>query len=140
MVKLLAEKLKDKKYDFILADVPALEKVCQFCTFSETVMALNYIDKLLLMLEEVVIESDGVLVITSPYGMAESMVAATSVRGEDYKCVPSSNPVPMLVISKETMANEAKSSILLHDIAFSNKSLSFIFTKILNCLNIGQSN
>jgi hypothetical protein len=38
------------------------------------------------------------------------------------------------------LANEAKSSILLHDIAFSNKSLSFIFTKILNCLNIGQSN
>lgn len=136
IVKLLASKIKDKRYDFILADLPIIENVCHFCTFDETVTALRYIDKLLSMITNLVVESSATLIIASPYGMSERMLSASKEKGANYKCLPTMSPVPMIVISKDTMRDDVRSSILLHNFAYAQKDLSFVFTTVLNCFNI----
>jgi len=136
IVKLLASKIKDKKYDFILADLPVIENVCHFCTFDETVTALRYMDKLLVMLENLVIENDATLIIASPYGMAEKMISSSKEKGANYKCLPTNSPLPMIIISKETMRNDVRSSVLLNNFAYAEKDLSFVFTSVLNCFKI----
>lgn len=114
------------KYDLIFATTPLLPKIVRYGSFSECVSAVSELDHALARLKEIVIQKDGTLIFSSPFGMAEKIERIQI--GSHYLAKPTLNPVPLLIIAKNSQISEKNftGNNLLNDLIGPKKKISFL--------------
>ena len=109
----VVEELKRQHYDFVLANFANADMLAHLGNIDLVVKGIEKIDEALGLIYEEVKKQDGVLIITSDHGNAESLVY--SVTGER-ETKHNLNPVPFYLISDKfqgpSLYNEAISGIL----------------------------
>jgi len=133
----LRDKLKKKKDDLIIVDLPYLFDVCRNGTFSETKKVIQSIDAFLPALESLILEADGVLLISSFFGMAEDVTKVSSVFGERTQL--SSNSLPVIEISQNSKKTGQK-DLALADLVNLKYGQSDLKQIILNHLREQDTN
>ncbi|MDP3837274.1 MAG: hypothetical protein Q8Q67_04200 [bacterium] len=98
IVQALTPALKEQTVDVIFASLPLAHEASARGDFAETVKSLQQIDKLLPKIVETVLNADGLVLITAPYGNAER-TRDLAADWEDRE--PTANPVPFLIIGEE---------------------------------------
>ncbi|MFA7254191.1 MAG: hypothetical protein WC107_06605 [Patescibacteria group bacterium] len=76
---------------------------------------------------------------SSSFGMAEKMVANSSEKGSGCKIFSSQNPTPF-IIANDIQNSKTKGTDLLMDLISAKNNISFVFTTIVEQLNIGKNN
>ena len=98
IVRALTPALKERTADVIFASLPLAHEASARGDFAETVKSLQQIDKLLPKIIDTVLNANGLVLITAPYGNAER-TRDLAADWEDRE--PTANPVPFLLIGNE---------------------------------------
>lgn len=101
------KKAIEKDYDFIIADLPFLYRESRHRQFNQMVKIIRLIDNFLPEIELCIINSGGMLNISSFYGLAEHLSFSPISVLELPQLLPS--PLPLITISEDNLSNNKKS-------------------------------
>lgn len=98
-----------RKYsgDFILIDFPFIPESCQKNDFNKTTQILKLVDGFLKEMEDIILEKDGVLILSSLYGMAEEKTVVTFPYGQ--RVVYTQSPLPIIQVGNNSKKPAGKS-------------------------------
>ncbi|HOX41706.1 MAG TPA: hypothetical protein PK263_05975, partial [bacterium] len=105
----LRTQIENSENDAIFAHFGALPAACRVGDFGLVKSVVAAIDEKLPALEKAALESNTTLVIVSPFGMAERMLARSKEKLDNYHCLPSDSHLPMVVISSASKIDNSKS-------------------------------
>ncbi len=97
--------IKNNKYDFITVNFPNADMVGHTGDFQATKKAVRYMDMQIKRIVEDVLRRKGTVIITADHGNAECML---DVKTGQAMTEHTSNPVPCIVISKDTKGKSLK--------------------------------
>ncbi|GBE17108.1 2,3-bisphosphoglycerate-independent phosphoglycerate mutase [bacterium BMS3Abin15] len=103
--------IKEDKYDFIAINFANADMVGHSGDFKAVIKAVEFIDKQVGRLTEVVLEREGNLIITADHGNADRMIDVIDGK-EMIFSFHSKNPVPFCVVSDRFKGNKLSSGIL----------------------------
>lgn len=104
------EKLKTKKYNFILMNVANPDMLAHTGDIAATVKAIEIIDKYLKQVIDVCLQENGTVIITADHGNAEEMI---DLETGQIDTKHSSNPVPFTIVGEEDFIKEYRARNLL---------------------------
>ncbi len=129
------EVIGGRKFDFILIDLPALERVASTGSFAQAVDAVQYLDNFLDQIKEKSLECGYSLLFSSLYGLAEKIsVVRKPVSGYSFVATTKS-PLPLVLI-ESGLANQNTND--LHDVFHSAGRSYDLHNLILNLFSIGS--
>lgn len=103
------QELDDNKYDFYLVNYANADMVGHSGDFDATVKAVEFLDKQLKQLYDIVVEKmNGTLFITADHGKAEQMYNDVTAQSQTGHTI---NPVPFLMINKKYANNDKELSL-----------------------------
>jgi len=98
VIKHFSRALKSNRYDFILLSLANIDNVSHRGDFKKTIAAIEFIDKALKKISQLVLNQKGVLLITSSHGYAEEVFdLQTDLTTKDN----TDNPVPVIIVGEE---------------------------------------
>lgn len=110
IARLVEKKLDQKNDDFILIDLPFVENACHLGHIPQLTDTITTVDGFLSRLESATIKNEGVLAVSSLYGMAENYEMVLTPSGMKPKF--SDSAVPFITVSDHTKTSRsAKLSI-----------------------------
>ncbi|MFA4942412.1 MAG: hypothetical protein WC564_02125 [Patescibacteria group bacterium] len=98
VVKRLRQALKSDNYDFILLSLANIDSVSHAGDFQKTIKAIEFIDRAILKISQLVLSQKGVLLITSSHGYAEQVF---DLQTDLATLENTDNPVPFIVVGQE---------------------------------------
>jgi 2,3-bisphosphoglycerate-independent phosphoglycerate mutase len=109
------KKIKHRNYDFIVVNLAAPDMVGHSGNIPATIQAVQAADKMMGEVVNLVLAQYGAVVITADHGNAEAKIATDG----GVQTSHTSNPVPLIVISRELMTSSQKKlpSGILADVA-----------------------
>lgn len=103
-----------EKYDFICVNYPNADMVGHTGDYEATKLAVQSVDEQVKRIVETVLKHDGQVVILSDHGNAEEMI---NPRTKEIYTEHTSNPVPFILIKKDTKGVKMKKGGKLADVA-----------------------
>lgn len=100
VIEFVKNRINKKLDDFIIIDLPFITNSCGNQDFTKVEKTIKNLDRLLPSLESCIIDSDGILLISSFYGMAEEIANIALPFGERNQF--SSNPLPLIEVSNNS--------------------------------------
>lgn len=98
VIKHFSKALKSNRYDFILLSLANIDNVSHQGDFKKTIAAIEFIDKSLKKIAQLVLNQKGVLLITSSHGYAEEVFdLQTDLATKEN----TDNPVPVIIVGEE---------------------------------------
>ncbi|MEI6499285.1 MAG: hypothetical protein WCO23_04950 [bacterium] len=122
--------------DFLLIDVPMIERLCDLGDYKKVVEGIKFLDGCIERLKSAILENGDVLIIASLYGMAEAMKWQNFPETGVSFCQLSQSPVPFIVLNGES-AKQNKRHII-HEIASSNHHVSDLGKNILHLIGVNN--
>ena len=98
LVRHLHKALKSGKYNFIVSALANIDSLDRAGDFDSTIKAVEYIDRTLKKIVDLVLAQNGVLLITSAYGYAEEVY---DIQTDQINHDNTNNPVPFIIVGKE---------------------------------------
>ncbi len=128
----IKDRIKKKKDDLIIVDLPFIANVCQGKNFGRVETTVKNLDSLLSGLESCILENGGILLVSSFYGMAEEIVEVSLPFGERTQF--SSNPLPLIEVSNYSK-KLAQQSLGILDLMNIKYNQSYLKKIIINHLD-----
>lgn len=140
LTKVLIDQIKNKKYDFILVNIPNVDMVGHSGDILATQKATQMVDQAIGEISPVVLKKGGALIITADHGNAEQMAVISRQIGEK---AHSLNPVPFILVLPDNKKNLLASALtptkgFLPEIISSEHSLADIAPTILQILSLAK--
>lgn len=98
ITRVVINSIRKDLYDFIVVNYANSDMVAHTGDLNATIRALEYIDDCLKQLIDVILEMDGVCIITADHGNAESLI---KIQTESIDKEHSTSPVPFVLVSNE---------------------------------------
>jgi len=130
------DSIERDEYDFIMLDIPSIDEISNCGTFDQTVKAVRMVDEFLPFLLKSILDSNGVLMLTSLYGNAEKMVQRNPYELLNNRTV---NPTPFILVLEDLQKKAAITNItsdLMYDMMSKNNYLTDIAPTILELLGL----
>jgi len=105
----VVDKIKENAYDFITINYANADMVGHTGDLKATVKAVECLEKQITILEKIILEKNGNLVITADHGNADDMLDFDS---DQINTFHSKNPVPFIVISEKLKNKKLKKGLL----------------------------
>lgn len=110
----LIKEIKERKYDFIVANFANPDMVGHSGNFKAVVKAVETIDKLMGQISKTILEKNAILIITADHGNAEQMVHPTTGEKDTEH---TTSPVPFHLISSQGKNFNLRPDGILADVA-----------------------
>jgi|GEM_PF-2160044 len=133
IIKRFSELIDQKmsgEYEFIFIDLPLFENLSYCADFQTIREALMTFDQFFGQLCEKTLKSDAVLIFSSLFGMIERLSAKERLSETDKGYLRTTNLVPMIIISKDTVSPKVSSL----DLSRPDGSISIIFDECLKLI------
>jgi hypothetical protein len=124
IAKLIERKLNKKNDDVILIDLPFIVEACENGDFNLIVETVKMVDDFILSLESYILQSDGMLMISSFYGMAERIQTISMPFGQ--KTAFSKSPLPLIEISNQPKNKKSNAGLKITDLVSVDKDLRYL--------------
>ncbi len=133
------EVIKNGKFDFILIDLPCLERVAGLGSFADLANCVIAIDDFIKAIKDVILENGYSLMLTSLYGMAEKLAAYKFPGTMVSYAASTRNPLPLVLVSGHK--NDAAPSVQhgIHEIVNESGNVSSIPATVLDFFGIDKA-
>jgi len=98
VIKHFSRALKNDHYDFILLSLANIDNISQRGDFQKTIAAIEFVDRTLKKIAQLVLSQKGILLITSSHGYAEEVF---DLQTDLATKANTDNPVPVIIVGEE---------------------------------------
>ncbi len=98
VIKRLEKALKSELYDFIFLSLANIDSVSHLGDFKKTIKAIEFVDQSLKKITQLVLNHQGVLLITSSHGYAEQVF---DLQTDLATTENTANPIPLIIVGEE---------------------------------------
>ncbi len=127
--------LKAKKYDFIVLNFANPDMVAHTGNLAATIAAIEFLDQCLAEIVKVVLDQDGVLIVTADHGNAEELADPKTGTTETKHSI---NPVPVILIAEELEGRGREGALDYIEGRYPVGLISDIAPTVLALLNISK--
>jgi len=114
ITNIVVQSIQEDTYEFILINYANADMVGHTGDLPATIKAVEFLDKQIEILEKIVLEKNGILIITADHGNADDMVDFDSDQPNTYH---TKNPVPFLIVGEKFKNKKLRDGGVLGNIA-----------------------
>ncbi|MEI7426241.1 MAG: 2,3-bisphosphoglycerate-independent phosphoglycerate mutase [Candidatus Moraniibacteriota bacterium] len=114
ITNIVVQSIREDTYEFILINYANADMVGHTGDLPATIKAVEFLDKQIEILEKIVLEKNGILIITADHGNADDMVDFDSDQSNTYH---TKNPVPFLIVGEKFKNKKLRDGGVLGNIA-----------------------
>jgi len=127
----------DNDSDFVLIDIPLIERLCDQGDFKIVVESIKFLDDCIGRLKTAIVDHGDSLVLTSLYGMSEAMRWKNYPATKISFCELSHNPLPFILFNNKKF--EQGKRHIIHEIAKANYTVADIGKNLLEIAGVDSS-
>ncbi len=123
--------------ELLVIDLPLIERFCDIGNFNEVVAAIKFIDSCILKLKDAILDHGSTMIVTSLYGMAESMDPQHYANNALSFCNLTHNALPFIVVDENKSYNQVH---IIHEITRTQYLVSDFSRNILQIMGANTQN